>query len=372
MSMLTGKPWKKLGWAASLAAATVAIVLGLGIWPAGGGVAFAEVAAKLRDARTMKMTMTTEMNAGTPQTMTMEYLYKEPGLMCQQGMGQRMVFNLSARKAMQFIDAKKIYVEMDLSKVGDQMSQVGWIEQLRRMPDQATSELGVREVAGVQAQGFVASMGGMDFTFWVDAATGDPVLIEAGPPDMRITLRDFQFDVPLDDALFDMRPPEGYQRLAVNVEPATEKDLLGFLDFITEMGDGTFPEDMAPVTLSRSMQKLARSEKFIAKARAKDAGDATAGIGEAEQLQHVMEESMKLTRGMIFTQQLKPENEWTYVGAGIQRGQPDPICWWKPDGSENYRVIFGDLKIMDVPPAEMVQFLKFREKNPPVPAGTQD
>lgn len=65
--------------------------------------------------------------------------------------------------------------------------------------------------------------------------------------------------------------------------------------------------------------------------------------------------------GMQFVMLMKQENDWHYAGKGVKLGSADrPIFWWKPDGTKNYRVIYGDLKIKNITPEE----LKKPEFNP--------
>ena len=53
--------------------------------------------------------------------------------------------------------------------------------------------------------------------------------------------------------------------------------------------------------------------------------------------------------GFIFVQLLKPENDWHYVGKNVKLGDSEsPVCWYRPKGSETYRVIYGDLSVKDV------------------------
>jgi hypothetical protein len=47
--------------------------------------------------------------------------------------------------------------------------------------------------------------------------------------------------------------------------------------------------------------------------------------------------------------------EWHYAGAGIKRGDPSPICWWKEKDAKAFRVIYGDLKIGDMPLEDMAK-----------------
>jgi len=62
-----------------------------------------------------------------------------------------------------------------------------------------------------------------------------------------------------------------------------------------------------------------------------------------------MELAMKLGPGFIFVQLLKAENDWHYVGKNVKLGDAEsPVCWYRPEGSETYRVIYGDLSVKDV------------------------
>jgi hypothetical protein len=46
---------------------------------------------------------------------------------------------------------------------------------------------------------------------------------------------------------------------------------------------------------------------------------------------------------------LPSESDWHYVGKDVKFGEADkPIFWYKPEGSQTYRVIYGDLSVKDV------------------------
>ena len=51
---------------------------------------------------------------------------------------------------------------------------------------------------------------------------------------------------------------------------------------------------------------------------------------------------------MFFVVRMKPVNDWHYAGKGIMLGDATKkIAWWKPERSNQYRVIWGDLRITD-------------------------
>jgi hypothetical protein len=46
---------------------------------------------------------------------------------------------------------------------------------------------------------------------------------------------------------------------------------------------------------------------------------------------------------------MRPENDWYYAGRGVALGDADTaICWYRPQGSETYRAIYGDLSVKDM------------------------
>ena len=74
--------------------------------------------------------------------------------------------------------------------------------------------------------------------------------------------------------------------------------------------------------------------------------------------QHSQEQNreygLKMARGFIFFKLLKAENDWHYVGKNVKLGDSEsPVCWYRPKDSETYRVIYGDLSVKDVAPANL-------------------
>jgi hypothetical protein len=58
---------------------------------------------------------------------------------------------------------------------------------------------------------------------------------------------------------------------------------------------------------------------------------------------------MKMSRGVMFVQNLPSESDWHYVGADVKFGDSEKaIFWYRPEGAETYRVIYGDLSVRDV------------------------
>ena len=59
-------------------------------------------------------------------------------------------------------------------------------------------------------------------------------------------------------------------------------------------------------------------------------------------------------QGITFYEMLKPENDPHYVGGGVKLGTPDrPIFWYRPTGTDKYRVIYADLSVKDMAPDDV-------------------
>jgi hypothetical protein len=64
---------------------------------------------------------------------------------------------------------------------------------------------------------------------------------------------------------------------------------------------------------------------------------------------------MSFAKGMIFHQMLdNGGRDWSYTGAGVKFGDADTaIFWYQPQGSDTYRVIYGDLSVKDIAPEDL-------------------
>ena len=57
---------------------------------------------------------------------------------------------------------------------------------------------------------------------------------------------------------------------------------------------------------------------------------------------------LNIGRGISFASELPDSADAHYAGKGVKRDEPDrPIFWYKPEGSEKYRVIYADLSVKD-------------------------
>jgi hypothetical protein len=116
------------------------------------------------------------------------------------------------------------------------------------------------------------------------------------------------------------------------LEAGTEEEFIEGLRIRAEvLGDGVFPED---VSVGYYIKNVARvSGKLNA---------LNIGNSERDAL------GMKLARHLLFLRFFEGEGKWHWAGVGVELGDAEtPIFWYRPNDSETWRVIYGDLHVED-------------------------
>ena len=357
------------GWGSALRYATpvVAVVLigfiGYLIMAGGAQRAYAEVVEQLRKARSLTYTMTMRVEGSPMPEMSTENVFKEPHyIRSSYPLGIYFVINLAEMKSLTVLTPQKQYIENDFSDTMSEefkesniaMAVDSWFE-IRSLPERADEVLDEREMDGRNVRGFRVTEEGMDKTLWIDVDKGDLVRMEGeyvNAPGSHIVIENVRFDMEYDDSFFSLEPPSGFTPLIVETDssPIGEEDLIKMLDFYTSHHvDALFPESLNSNEVSLSMMNLTKSGKFRE--------PYTEGMTQEEKQKIGLETTHILTRGFMFILPLEPQN-WHYAGKGVKRGAADtPVFWYKPEGSETYRVVYADLDVRDMAPEDL----------PPVP-----
>ncbi|MBN2595135.1 MAG: hypothetical protein JXA81_16650 [Sedimentisphaerales bacterium] len=203
-------------------------------------------------------------------------------------------------------------------------------------------ELGVQRINGLELVGFRATHPKTSITIWADPETALPVRIEQVTGQMLVICKDLQFDVPMDEKLFSMDVPEGYslQQTELDLMGATEEDFVEGLRIMAEVfGDGYFPDSVAVE------EYLKQAPAMMKKADEMELSE-----------QQKTEFGLKLQSYLLFIRFFKGEGKWHYAGGGVKLGDTQTaIFWYRPEGSETYRVIYGDLAVKDVAPEDLPQ-----------------
>jgi hypothetical protein len=214
------------------------------------------------------------------------------------------------------------------------------ITDIQNNPDLQVEKLGEKEIDGQKVVGFFAR--NRNLTIWADAETGLPVRIEGTEPGLSVVYKNFQFNIPVEELepLVSMEVPDGYnlvesKQSEFDMGTPTEQDLVECLRFWAEdLMDGNFPEKIGMTEL---MKLLPQVEAKLAESVASEAEGTQKG--------------MSLGKGMLFHMKLKDRH---YAGSGVKVGEADKaIFWYQPEGSETYRVIYGDLSVKDVTPENL-------------------
>lgn len=329
------------------AAAMIIIAVLIGLQYFGGpininmtGAAYAEVVERLQNALTMTYT--------SNGTTAIEIAFKKPGYMRTTMSGDYVtVIDWTQGKGLSTLPTRKQFIEMEMSNLPHDPAQQQFnvIEKLRTLPDRADEELGTSEIDGRVLQGFCVTEEDVTNTVWIDPQTRELVRVETefiNAPGMNVTMTDFQFDVDLDDSLFSLTPPDDYTRLEVqaDVSAVAEQDLIEFLRaWSSWTKDNTFPPTLNPMEMQKVSMEMEQRGEF--------------GKGDTTDQQR-KQDAMTMYRGIMFLTQLPSDSNWRYAGEDIKFGDTGTVIfWYRTQGSETYRVIYGDLSVQDVAPENL-------------------
>jgi len=337
-------------------AAVVVIALALGFHAflgGGAGTAFAQVVEQLQNAQTLVYSLVTITGQDEMPTVRTDIAFKEPGSL-RTATADGYVTVIEATDAgvtgISIVPPMKQYLEFefsfadmaDNSETGPYVS----VEKLRALPAQADEMLGRKQIDSRTLEGFRVTEDDATITVWIDPKTGELARAEmtfASAPGMNMIMTDFQFDVPLDDSLFNLAPPAGYTRMDLELQAdmaeVGEQDLIAFLrmwsGWTTER---TFPPTLIGTELGKVAMQMKQEGKFT--------GSDPAGRDTGQQAQIMY-------RGMVFMGKL-PGGSWRYAGQNVSFGDATtPIFWYQPEGSAAYRIIYADLSVLDAAPEDL-------------------
>jgi hypothetical protein len=205
-------------------------------------------------------------------------------------------------------------------------------------------ELGEEKFNGVNATGFKFSSetGHEDIVIWADSDTALPIQIDIRAGKSAYTIRNIQFDVPVDESLVSMEVPEGYslQNQKIDMTKFSEKDFLTALEIHAENLNGRFPDKLTLEAMLKLVSEL----------------------GNVIPRMHLKPEEMReigntYARGMMFFQNLATAGaDYSYTGKSVRFGDigKDVFRYRMPD-SQSYRMIYGDLHVEAVPAENLPQ-----------------
>jgi outer membrane lipoprotein-sorting protein len=252
--------------------------------------------------------------------------------------------------------------------------------------------VGGKIIDGRRTTGFRITSEGAGWTIWADVTTGRPVRVEMKNEQLAketVVVEDFIFDADLDESLFSLTPPVGYVVVEQSFQISTtqgshsssvsgglsfgasigttlpansdddsnargsglsfsgsgsihasigtaysedfEGNLLEALCIWADHDHGKFPPEISPRTRKTLLERIRKSEA--------DGKSVTGRNGKQTAVINSFTEARRLQR----------QDRFHYTGDGAKLGDLDrPICRWKPEGAEIWRVIYGDLSVRDL------------------------
>ena len=338
----------KLATAAVIIVGIMLVINYMGGSVDGTSVAWADVVRPILTARTVVFNVIMAEGENVPITRIMNMGTKRLRSEVLSADGQTIqmiaIIDFDTSRVLTLNPKQKIAALIDLKDLPEKPENI--LEEMRNIitdlqndPDFSVEPLGEKEIDGRIVKGFHATGPDEELTIWADPQTALPIRTEQKWHQMQFTCTDFQFDIEMDESLFSMEIPEGYPAPPMVGEipisamlGGTEQDLVEFLRIYAEIIlDGAFPEDLSPQVWIDDVKK--NRNKFA----------------QLSEEQNSKGPPLKFARGWVFFRLLKPENDWHYVGKDVKFGDADsPVCWYRPDGSETYHVIYGDLSVKKV------------------------
>ncbi|MBI5862903.1 MAG: hypothetical protein HZB38_00030 [Planctomycetes bacterium] len=368
-------------------AACIVIAAFFLLWPNQQRSAFASAMARLRAARTIVAHFEAYMNhSPTPLQSGTLYLSDEHGMRFEAtadgepfpGVPNVMGISMTHQPGGPIVmvnEAMKFAFRMHTTNgrlTGwsgglDQSSPDRFLDGFRKLTGEADSALGRSTLDGREVEGFEISARKLGLEFpgseasddssepsrariYVDAESHLPVRMEIeigmtmpglGAMHFGAVYQDFQFDQPLDPALFLPTIPDGLRVIDVNVPDPTEETLLNVLRTYAE-ATGRYPISLNPSRMSAELMiTLVRQGNVPV-----NPDDPMAVLSS-----DLVEKSMQVAMGCAFVQQLAREDrDVEYFGDIVTPEDTGEVLlrWTLPDGST--RVIDAALNATTLAP----------------------
>jgi outer membrane lipoprotein-sorting protein len=305
-----------------------------------GTNAYAKVVAEIRNARTVVYTLITQSNNANGETIKTDIAFKEPGHFRSTTVdGYIAIADFTSGKMMSIVPQGGYSIaDLHSLKSTGNPGPFASIEAMKNLPAKADENLGKKEIDGIDCDGYRVTQGDLTSTVWLDAKTGDLVQVEhkyASTTGMNTIIKNIKFDVELEDSLFSMTPPAGYKPLGVEMKSdaalQTEETFVAWLGWWANGNtDDTFPPMVAGTEIAKVTMDMAKQGKLKSSTWDKV-------------------NPQQMFNAMLFVATLpKEESKWRYAGNGVKINTPDtPIFWYRPAGSQMYRVIYADLTVRE-------------------------
>ena len=306
--------------------------------------AYAQAVQQIRNARTIVITLIRQANTDTGETIKVDIAYKEPGhLRTTTVDGYIAILDQTSGKMISIVPQGG-YNLGDLKDLkSDDGGPFADIEAMKALPAKADLKLASKDIDGIECDGYQVTQADLTITVWLDTKTGDVIQIElkyANAPGMNTIMKNIKLDIPLEDSLFSLTPPAGYKELGGEIKSNTAiQTEETFVNWLRWWANGNIDETFPPMVFGSEIAKVVMDMAKQGKLK----GEAWEKV-----------DTQQMFNAMLFVANLPKESNWRYAGNGVKLGTADKaIFWYKPNGADKYRVIYGDLNVKDVNEADL-------------------
>jgi len=343
--------------------------------------AFAAMVEQIQNIRTASYVLEMEFE-GRPKLVTKTMLM-EPNWSRAEVKTDKLdfvnIFNFEESKMLNLLRTDKKAQLVEFEGLPESERQKNFMEQFREMKKDEAEYLGRELTDGVSALKFRYDDQSEHYTLWLDPDDNLPVRVvmtdveNEDSVSARMTMTDFQWNPELDESLFTLEIPEGYETLesSVDVGDKSSDDFVIMLRFFVRINDDRFPDELNLLAMvpkiQQALYKPGLSEEqlwaYSAKklAYALDRPEIVDMKGE-ERKSLGLELANPFGNGALYMETTKQTHHWHYQGKGVKQGEADKIvAWWYPKKEkaeagvdlDTANVLYGDYRIETMPVDEL-------------------
>lgn len=220
------------------------------------------------------------------------------------------------------------------------------LEDLRRAHESSGRLVGAPTLEGRKTFLYEVAQPNGSMRVWVEPQQNLPIRLEVvtrgrDGSDTTAVYSHFEWNVPIDPAMFRLDPPAGFE-LRDDYLASTPESLAGALLQMAEMDNGRFPSSFNILMIHALMQ-----EKFGVTTHRTD-DPLNSGVTHVpDGCKPILQSCLT---GLKFAMKISDKGSWRYAGKGVMLWDASsPVCAWKAPGESDWHVMYGDFAVRTQP-----------------------